>query len=214
MGMQITWDACYIVEACRFWASRLGNGDWDSAHLIMLITPEKSVFMRAVPVGSSAFCSLIRCYFLTLWLSHMDLWLLHDHTTPGPLHCLSRQPKTFFFSLLYSRLGLRPNSAANNLLIFEWHISQSGDSLWLLFWKWGFKHRPLEMEASDWKTWRWKRTMWLPGKDILGREKGHCKGVLRGVWWSEAEEKENWKKSSRARIRQLKGGGGQKSAAG
>lgn len=91
MCMQITWDAC------RFWASRLGNGDWDSAHVIMLITPEKSVFMRAVPVGSSAFCSLILCYFLTLWLSHMDLWLLHDHTTPWPLHCLSMQPKTLFF---------------------------------------------------------------------------------------------------------------------
>ena len=190
----------------RFWASRLGNGDWESAYLITLITLEKSGFIRTVSVGSSAFCSLILCYFLSLRLSHTDLWLLHDHTTPGPLHCLSTLPGTFF-SLLYSWLGLRPNSAANNLVIFEWPISQSGDSLWLLSWKWGFKHRPLEMEASDWKTWRWKRATWLPGEDIPGREKGHCKLVLPGVWWSEAEEKENWKKSSRAQIWQLKEGG-------
>ena len=107
--------------------------------------------------------------------------------------CLSTLPGTFF-SLLYSWLGLRPNSATNNLVIFEWPISQSRDSLWLLSCKWGFKHRPLEMEASDWKTWRWKWAMCLPEEDILGREKGHCKVVLPGVWWSEAEEKENWRK--------------------
>lgn len=124
MCMQITWDAYYIVEACRFWASRLGNGDWDSAYLIVLITAEKSVFKRAVSVGSSAFCSLILCYFLTLRLSHMDLWLLHDHTTPGPLHCLSTQPKTFFFSTALFMAGFETKFSCQQLTyIWMTHFS-------------------------------------------------------------------------------------------
>lgn len=117
--------------------------------------------------------------------------------------CLSTLPGTFFTALFMA--GFETKFSCQQLsYIWMTHFSIRWLSLTIVL-QMKFKHRPLEMEASDWKTWRWKWAMCLPGEDIPGRERALQSGsAWCVVKWSRG--KENWRKVQRAQIKQLKEG--------